>query len=149
MTFSNTDIVSKLRTTWNVRAIPAIAQATGPVPETRVPRRRISPASGVISPEIKLNSEVLPAPFGPIRPRISPSRTSNDISTLAATPPNDLLTRSISSRGVSDIDIPVWAIARASEGQGSALDPPRGFAPWIPSKGRGPLQSINGVCSQG
>src|ERR1700722_5190913 len=29
------------------------------------------------------------------------------------------------------------------EGQGSALKPARGFAPWTPSKGLSPLQSIN------
>src|ERR1700722_20054548 len=29
------------------------------------------------------------------------------------------------------------------KGQRSALKPARGFAPWTPSKGRGPLQSIN------
>src|SRR3984957_6962523 len=35
------------------------------------------------------------------------------------------------------------------KGQGSALKPARGFAPWTPSKGRGPLQSINWVCFKG
>src|SRR5260370_15292951 len=97
MTFSSTVMVSKLRTTWKVRAMPRPAHATGPRPETRLPSSRISPASGVTSPEIELNSEVLPAPFGPIRPRISPACTSKLISTLAATPPNDLLTWSTSS----------------------------------------------------
>src|SRR5271165_4299262 len=97
MTFSSTVIESKLRTTWNVRAMPASTQATGPRPLMRAPSSLISPRSGVTWPAIELNSEVLPAPFGPIRPRISPCCTSKLISTFAATPPNDLLTRSTSS----------------------------------------------------
>src|SRR5690242_18271943 len=99
MTFSSTVMESKLRTTWKVRAIPSSAHCSGESPDTRRPERRISPASGTTSPEIALNSEVLPAPLGPISPRISPSVTSKLISTLAATPPNDLLTPSTSSSG--------------------------------------------------
>src|ERR1700722_18730829 len=99
MTFSSTVMESKLRTTWKVRAIPSNEHCSGGSPETRFPASRTSPASGTTAPDIALNSEVLPAPFGPIRPRISPSCTSKLISTLAATPPNDLLTRSTSSSG--------------------------------------------------
>ena len=99
MTFSSTVMESKLRTTWNVRAMPSSEHCSGGSPDMRRPFSRTSPASGTTSPEIALNSEVLPAPFGPISPRISPSRTSKLISTLAATPPNDLLTRSTSSSG--------------------------------------------------
>ena len=37
MTFSSTVMLSKLRTTWNVRATPAREQATGPAPLIRRP----------------------------------------------------------------------------------------------------------------
>src|SRR5277367_4346311 len=79
--------------------MPRMAQISGGRPEMRAPSSRISPASGTTAPAMLLNRLVLPAPFGPIRPRISPSCTSKLISTLAATPPNDLLTRSTSSSG--------------------------------------------------
>src|SRR5215469_668823 len=36
------------------------------------------------------NSVVLPAPFGPIKPTISPARTSSEASSTAFRPPNDL-----------------------------------------------------------
>src|SRR5580692_1566442 len=101
MTFSSTVMESKLRTTWKVRAMPSSEHCSGGSLEIRCPASLTSPESGVTSPEIELNSDVLPAPFGPISPRISPSRTSKLISTLAATPPKDLLTLSTSSsRGI-------------------------------------------------
>ena len=41
---------------------------------------------------MELNKVVLPDPFGPIKPTILPFSTFIEISTLALTPPNDLLT---------------------------------------------------------
>ena len=43
-------------------------------------------------PTIELNNVVFPDPFGPINPTIFPFSTAIDISTLALTPPKDLLT---------------------------------------------------------
>ena len=94
---------SKLRTTWKVRAMPALAAATGPWPEMRMPSSRTSPLSGVTAPEMELKRLLLPAPLGPMRPRISPGWTSKLMSTLAATPPKDLLTFLIRRMG-SGID---------------------------------------------
>ena len=48
------------------------------------PRNTICPALGFAVPVIRLSSVVLPAPFGPIRPRISPARTSKLTSLTAA-----------------------------------------------------------------
>src|SRR3954469_22091696 len=45
-----------------------------------------------------LKQVVLPAPLGPIRPRISPSRMSKDTWSSAVTPPNRMVTSSTSSR---------------------------------------------------
>ena len=41
---------------------------------------------------MELNKVVLPEPFGPINPTIDPCSTFNEMSTLAFTPPKDLLT---------------------------------------------------------
>ena len=41
---------------------------------------------------MELNNVVLPDPFGPINPTIYPFSTDIEISTLALTPPKDLLT---------------------------------------------------------
>src|SRR5437763_10927319 len=45
-----------------------------------------------------LKSVVFPEPFAPISPRISPPETCRSTSRTAATPPNDLETRSIVRR---------------------------------------------------
>ena len=56
-----------------VRAMPGARAAVQRQPVDRLRLQQIAPASGRTTPEIRLNSEVLPAPFGPIRPRISPA----------------------------------------------------------------------------
>src|SRR5271154_7367417 len=47
----------------------------------------VRPAVGRVTPESKLNSVVLPAPFGPMTTRNSPSRTSSETSSTIETPP--------------------------------------------------------------
>src|SRR5262249_21915282 len=54
------------------------------------PSTRTSPAFGSNCPSTQLNSVDFPEPFGPMIPRISPSRTSKDTSLTAVMPPNDL-----------------------------------------------------------
>ena len=49
------------------------------------PSRRIVPASGARPPAIRLNSVVLPAPFGPMMPSASPGRNAKDRCSSAAT----------------------------------------------------------------
>src|SRR5438046_10557549 len=51
----------------------------------------MEPPVGTRAPEMQLNAVVLPEPFGPMSPRISPSRTSNDTSLRAMNPPNCLI----------------------------------------------------------
>ena len=41
-------------------------------------------------PESRLNSVVLPAPFGPMMAKISPGSTVNDTPSTALTPPNSI-----------------------------------------------------------
>src|SRR5437588_7169667 len=47
----------------------------------------MDPEVGASAPETQLKSVVLPEPLGPMRPRISPCRTSNETSSRAVKPP--------------------------------------------------------------
>src|SRR5580704_7841828 len=58
------------------------------------------PASGDRSPEIRPNRLVLPAPFGPTIPTVSPALTENDRSSAMTTRPNRFVTWSSSSNGL-------------------------------------------------
>src|SRR5215471_8220221 len=53
-----------------------------------LPSRMISPRFGACRPVITLNSVVLPAPFGPMRPLILPASTSSVALSTAISPPN-------------------------------------------------------------
>src|SRR5438874_6751973 len=55
---------------------------------TSRPRNSIEPPVGGKSPEMTLNSVVLPAPFGPRTARLSPCATSRSTSRTAWRPPN-------------------------------------------------------------
>ena len=56
-------------------------------PVMSVPSRRTLPASGVSMPVSRLTKVVLPAPLGPMRPRISPGASVMLTSLLATRPP--------------------------------------------------------------
>src|SRR5262245_46020679 len=57
---------------------------------------------------MRLKSVVLPAPFGPMIPTISPAPTANDTSVSARKPPNRLLTeRTSRSGGIGPSRLPV------------------------------------------
>ena len=60
------------------------------MPVVALPSMRTSPSLGVNWPSTQLNNVDLPEPFGPMMPRISPSRTSNETPSTAVMPPNDL-----------------------------------------------------------
>src|SRR6202011_2457308 len=89
---------------WNVRAIPLRQIRWAESPPISLPLKRIEPAVGRKVPAIRLKVVLFPDPFGPIRPRISPSRTSKDTWLMARNPPKRLhrpLTSSIAFlRGV-------------------------------------------------
>src|ERR1700690_1901876 len=57
------------------------------------------PAPGVRSPEMRPNRLVLPAPFGPTIPTVSPVPTASDRSSAMTTRPNRFVTWSSSSSG--------------------------------------------------
>src|SRR5258708_24575633 len=60
-------------------------------PLSSCPRNRIDPAVGASVPDSTLKIVLLPEPFGPIRPRISPLSTLKDTSLTAVNPPKRLI----------------------------------------------------------
>src|SRR5574344_2084157 len=56
------------------------------------PQNSTRPLVGAYTPVTTLKAVVLPAPLGPIRATISPSRTSIERSSTATTPPNCIVT---------------------------------------------------------
>src|SRR5262249_23783972 len=77
----------KGRGIWNVRAIPRWQILCAGRPVMSSSRNRIEPAVGRSVPAVRLKVVLLPDPFGPMRPTISPSRTSNDPRLTARNPP--------------------------------------------------------------
>ena len=76
------------RRNWSWRA-PRCGRSGG-----RRPRWRSRPAVGSRTPRIMLIVVVLPAPFGPRRPTISPGETEKETPSTARSLPNDLARRS-------------------------------------------------------
>ena len=78
-TFSSSESLRNGRGIWKVRrdALPA-DRVRRQARRSPRPRSGSSRRSGAALPAIRLNVVLLPEPFGPMRPRISPSRTSKD-----------------------------------------------------------------------
>src|SRR5207253_6321804 len=89
---SSTDIDSKVSGTWNVRASPSAARASGGRCVTSAPANVTVPEVTGRSPVRQLKKVDLPAPLGPIRPRMSPSSTDTEASSTALKAPNALTT---------------------------------------------------------
>src|SRR5215470_9381231 len=89
---SSTDIDSKVSGTWKVRASPSWARASGGRRVTSVSAKDTEPAVTGRSPVRQLKNVDLPAPLGPIRPRMSPSSTATEASSTALKAPNALVT---------------------------------------------------------
>src|ERR1035441_8601607 len=64
------------------------------------PAKEMPPASGDRSPEMRPNRLVLPAPFGPTIPTVSPAPTLNESCSAMTTRPNRFVTPSSSSSGL-------------------------------------------------
>src|SRR3954468_11937265 len=68
--------------------MPRLIIACGANPDSSWSRNFIEPEVGAKVPESMLKIVLLPEPFGPIRPRISPCATLNDTLLTAVKPPN-------------------------------------------------------------
>src|SRR5665213_1527123 len=92
MTFSSTDMPSNVCGTWNVRARPSCARPSGVMPVISWPSNNTLPEVVSRSPVRQLKKVDLPAPFGPIRPRISPCSSVTDAASTALKLPNAFVT---------------------------------------------------------
>src|SRR4051795_2826399 len=77
--------------------MPLLMMRCGATPEISAPSNRIDPAVGTSVPDSRLKIVLLPEPFGPIRPRISPRSTLNDTLLTAVKPPNRFISPSTTS----------------------------------------------------
>src|SRR5689334_6364045 len=102
MTFSSTLIRSKVCGTWKVRASPSRARASGVSAVMSWPSKKTLPSVAGRSPVRQLKKVDLPAPFGPIRPRMSPcSRVTLAESTALKLPNAFVMSRASRSMGSS------------------------------------------------
>src|SRR5207244_1591579 len=99
ITFSSAVMALNRRMFWKVRAIPARVTWYALRPARDLPSRRMSPAVGACTPVTRLKNVVLPAPFGPIRPWISPEATVRWTSWSARRPPKRFVSPLTSRRG--------------------------------------------------
>src|SRR6266705_2675013 len=100
-TLSRAESWGKTRTSWNVRPTPRAQTPSGLTPTRLWPRSRMSPASGASAPAMQWKSVVLPEPFGPISPTISPASTVMSTPASAVSPPKCLATP-LTSRRLTD-----------------------------------------------
>src|SRR6266446_3165718 len=77
--------------------MPRLMIRCGGRPASSAPANFIDPADGTSVPESRLKIVLLPEPFGPIRPRISPSSTLNETLLTAVKPPKRLTSPATSS----------------------------------------------------
>src|SRR5262249_27856712 len=88
-------------TIWKVRASPRWHTWRRLSPRVDTPSKRTSPTSVARNPEMRWNSVVLPAPFGPMSPTISPGATSKLTPETACSPPKRLRTPTTSRSAMS------------------------------------------------
>ena len=99
ITFSRTGIVRNIARFWKVRPMPMPAIWCVGVLVIDLPSNRMSPAWYWYSRLRQLNSVVLPAPLGPIRPQMSPFFTSKLTPSSATMPPKRTVTPRTLSKG--------------------------------------------------
>src|SRR5438270_2678324 len=112
ITFSSTDMPSKVCGTWKVRASPSPARASGESAVISSPSNSTWPDVEVRSPVRQLKKVDLPAPFGPIRPRMSPCSSVTEAASTALKLPKVLVTsRASRSMARSRRDNGLWRLA--------------------------------------
>src|SRR4051812_39333151 len=77
--------------------MPLLMIRCGDRPAISAPSNRIEPAVAGSVPDSRLKIVLLPEPFGPIRPRISPRSTLNETLLTAVKPPNRFISPSTTS----------------------------------------------------
>src|SRR5262249_48438928 len=114
ITFSSTDMRSKVCGTWKGRASPSCARASGVSAVMSWPSKKTLPSVAGRSPVRQLKKVDLPAPFGPIRPRMSPcSRVTLAESTALKLPKAFVTSRASRSMGGSPCSAFLRRLGRA------------------------------------
>src|SRR5579864_893738 len=125
-TLSSTDRVRKGRGTWWVRTMPWRTAAKAGAPVRSRPSKTMRPAVGRRAPARTASRVVLPAPFGPIRPKMPPCSSSKLTSCKAASPAKVLVRRSTSRSGGMRPPFAVVAPATPATPAISSAHQPRG-----------------------
>src|SRR5260370_16197446 len=92
ITFSSTDMLSNVCGTWKVRARPSCARSSGVKLVMSWPSNKTLPDVDSRSPVRQLKKVDLPAPFGPIRPRMSPCSSVTEAASTALKLPKAFVT---------------------------------------------------------
>src|ERR1700761_2127825 len=92
--------------TWKVRLMPRWTSLCEASPPIETPSNVTSPPSGAYRPEITLIAVVLPEPFGPTSPKISPGTTWKLTPSSAGKPPKRLITFETVRIGLLSGDMP-------------------------------------------
>ncbi len=122
--FSSTVWRCSGRECWNTMPTPARAIRYEGQPATSTPSSATEPASGRSMPITSFITVDLPEPLGPIKPRISPPRSSKPMSLTATSPPKRLVRPRTASRTAPLTRSPAGA-ARARAGRrGRTGSPP-------------------------
>src|SRR5438046_3685552 len=129
-TFSRTVSLGKTCEIWNERTMPRRKTAGEARPVMSHPLNMIIPVVGTRAPVIRLNSVVLPAPFGPMIERTSPCSMLRLTRFTAARPPK----RRVSSH--------VWrSVIRAASGTSAPpLGPHRRFTAGLAARHQEPIR---------
>src|SRR3954454_4389268 len=97
--FSRTVSLERTLVSWNVRTMPMRDTRYAGMPLRLVPLKDQSPWSGRSNPVSRLKNVVLPAPFGPMRPVITPRWISTWSTSTAVRPPKVRRTWSATTMG--------------------------------------------------
>jgi len=112
-TFSRTVAPGRMLVIWYERAIALREMACGGNPAMSSPLNTIRPLVGRITPVSELKNVDLPAPFGPMIPRISPRGTERLTLLTAARPPNRTVRASVVRSGVESVRADtLWRMTR-------------------------------------
>src|SRR5262245_19723673 len=104
-TFSSTVAPGRMLVIWYERAIALRETACGGSPAMSSPLNRIRPLVGRSTPVRQLKRVDLPAPLGPMIPRISPLGTAIDTLVSAASPPKRTVSASVFRIGAAVVSV--------------------------------------------
>src|SRR5262249_25033912 len=97
---------------WEERAMALREIVWGGRPVMSSPRKTIRPSEGFKTPVRQLKSVDLPAPLGPMIPRISPGGTASDTWLRAVNPPNRTVSCSVRRIGAAPVTLGELACRR-------------------------------------